>query len=163
MWSYMNLHVAFEQMRIRARRDSEAPPPRVLLLGQESSGKTTACKILANYAVRAGVGWSPMLVNVDPGEVRSGRCLFVRALTTSEGWMDNPWYTLGVSSDHADPNIVPRKSSWIDRDVCSNLFNIFFSATCCILVWPRRSQTEWETLGKVSGQPRGLCSRQIGK
>lgn len=81
MVAYANLHLAFEQMRIRARRvqkkspdatslaDAEKQPPRILMIGPENSGKTTACKILANYATRTGQQWSPMLVNVDPNEV----------------------------------------------------------------------------------------------
>ncbi|KAJ6624529.1 Pre-mRNA cleavage complex II protein Clp1-domain-containing protein [Mycena sp. CBHHK59/15] len=80
MAAYANLHIAFEQMRVRALRDlrgSPVPdydrdtptdPPRVLVLGPENSGKTTICKILINYAVRAGQGWSPLLVNTDPSE-----------------------------------------------------------------------------------------------
>lgn len=87
MASYMNLHLAFEQMRIRAlyaARGSPPPgdasgapdgPPRVLIVGPENAGKSTACKILMNYAVRAGQDWAPMLVNVDPSEVS----LFVRS------------------------------------------------------------------------------------
>jgi hypothetical protein len=82
MAAYANLHIAFEQMRVRALRavhgspDSEddssanTDPPRVLVLGPENSGKTTVCKILTNYAVRAGQDWSPLLVNVDPSDVR---------------------------------------------------------------------------------------------
>jgi polyribonucleotide 5'-hydroxyl-kinase len=81
MMSYANLHLAFEQMRVRARREQRGTPalpgsleagthpPRVLVVGPENSGKTTACKIIANYAVRAGQRWSPILVNLDPGEV----------------------------------------------------------------------------------------------
>lgn len=80
MAAYANLHIAFEQMRVRALRtlhgspahddDSSAgaEPPRVLIVGPENSGKTTLCKILVNYAVRSGQGWSPLLVNVDPSE-----------------------------------------------------------------------------------------------
>ncbi|KAH8117202.1 Clp1-domain-containing protein [Phellopilus nigrolimitatus] len=80
MAAYMNLHLAFEQMRVRAlSKTRNSPsldeaagvpegPPRVLVLGPENAGKTTACKILANYAVRAGQSWAPMFVNVDPGE-----------------------------------------------------------------------------------------------
>ncbi|KAJ7685464.1 Pre-mRNA cleavage complex II protein Clp1-domain-containing protein [Mycena polygramma] len=80
MAAYANLHIAFEQMRVRALRDlrgspvpeyeREKPkdPPRVLVLGPENSGKTTVCKLLINYAVRAGQGWSPLLVNTDPAE-----------------------------------------------------------------------------------------------
>ena len=106
MVSYMNLHLAFEQMRVKAlRRVRNSPslgsgssssskgsaggggggggegvpdgPPRVLVLGPENAGKTTACKILTNYAVRAGQDWRPTYVNVDPSEVSpSVRCTF---------------------------------------------------------------------------------------
>lgn len=80
MAAYANLHIAFEQMRVRAQRTihgspihdddpaASVQPPRVLVLGPENSGKTTVCKILVNYAVRAGQGWSPLLTNVDPSE-----------------------------------------------------------------------------------------------
>ncbi|KAG6854548.1 Cleavage polyadenylation factor subunit clp1 [Blastosporella zonata] len=77
MAAYANLHIAFEQMRVRAlaaargsppRGDEPNDPPRVLVLGPENSGKTTVSKILVNYAVRAGQGWTPLLVNVDPNE-----------------------------------------------------------------------------------------------
>lgn len=80
MGSYANLHMAFEQMRVRALsalHGSPVPgndhganpePPRVLVLGPENSGKTTICKILANYAVRVGQSRSPILVNTDPSE-----------------------------------------------------------------------------------------------
>ena len=83
MVSYMNLHLAFEQMRVKASmvernspsldtaQDIPDGPPRVLILGPENAGKTTACKILTNYAVRTGQGWSTMLVNVDLSEVNS--------------------------------------------------------------------------------------------
>ena len=82
MNAYANVHLALEKMRVRAlsaQRGSPLPagtdqevdpePPRVLVLGPENSGKTTVCKILANYAVRAGQGWTPMFVNTDPSEV----------------------------------------------------------------------------------------------
>ncbi|KAF8633843.1 hypothetical protein AX15_001217 [Amanita polypyramis BW_CC] len=77
---YANLHVAFEQMRVRSLRklhgsppqdgepDTPVEPPRVLVLGPENSGKTTVCKILTNYAVRVGQGWCPIYVNIDPCE-----------------------------------------------------------------------------------------------
>jgi polyribonucleotide 5'-hydroxyl-kinase len=81
MAAYGNLHLAFEQMRVRAlgklhgspapegEPDQHTEPPRVLILGPENSGKTTVCKILVNYAVRTGQGWAPLLVNADPSEV----------------------------------------------------------------------------------------------
>ncbi|KAF7975848.1 hypothetical protein HWV62_8421 [Athelia sp. TMB] len=81
MSAYANVHMAFEQMRVRALAalhnspisedpdtDVEPEAPRVLVLGPENSGKTTVCKILVNYAVRAGQSWAPLLANVDPSE-----------------------------------------------------------------------------------------------
>ncbi|KAJ4487672.1 Pre-mRNA cleavage complex II protein Clp1-domain-containing protein [Lentinula aciculospora] len=88
MSAYGNLHIAFEQMRVKAlaklhgspvpesahstqskpQADFSAEPPRVLILGPENSGKTSISKVLVNYAVRAGQGWSPILANVDPIE-----------------------------------------------------------------------------------------------
>lgn len=85
MRAYANVHLALEQRRARALQaiigspasDDEnadalelSEPPRVLVLGPESSGKTTVSKILTNYCVRAGQDWCPVLVNVDPTEVR---------------------------------------------------------------------------------------------
>lgn len=83
MTAYANLHLLLEQMRVRAHRsnrgaapnpDDEAShhgvgPPRVLVVGPESSGKTTACKILTNYAVRGPTPAYPLIVNLDPGDV----------------------------------------------------------------------------------------------
>ena len=88
MRTYANLHVALEQMRVSAlshirgisvppREKSNWDPPRVLVVGPEHSGKTTVCKILTNYAVRAGQNWSPFFVNIDPSEVR---CLYLSKL-----------------------------------------------------------------------------------
>ncbi|KAI8982833.1 Pre-mRNA cleavage complex II protein Clp1-domain-containing protein [Trametes punicea] len=81
MAAYANVHIALEQMRVRAFAavtgsplpsgdddDASGEAPRVLVLGPESSGKTSVCKILTNYAVRAAQDWAPMLVNVDPSE-----------------------------------------------------------------------------------------------
>lgn len=85
MVAYANLHLVFEQMRIRARRaergatpeleetmeDAGYEPPRVLVIGPEHSGKTTACKILATYAVRGISACTPLYINLDPNEVRT--------------------------------------------------------------------------------------------
>ncbi|EIM90343.1 Clp1-domain-containing protein [Stereum hirsutum FP-91666 SS1] len=82
MYAYANVHIALESLRVRALRalhgsppppgveenGNSSEPPRVLIMGPENSGKTSVCKILTNYAVRAGQGWAPLLVNTDPGE-----------------------------------------------------------------------------------------------
>lgn len=90
MAPYANIHLAFEAKRVRALHhaqitahpdtakpedlehhvDGPPEPPRVLILGPENSGKTTVSKILVNYATRAGQDWCPMLINVDPKQVR---------------------------------------------------------------------------------------------
>jgi polyribonucleotide 5'-hydroxyl-kinase len=85
MIAYANIHHAFEEMRVRALAavhgspiqeveytnvPKYSDPPRVLVVAPENSGKTTLCKILANYAVNADQGWVPVLVNVDTSEVR---------------------------------------------------------------------------------------------
>ena len=81
MYAYANVHIALEKMRVRAQcalngsppppgddEAGEAEPPRVLVLGPENTGKTTVCKILTNYTIRAGQDWEPIYVNVDPSE-----------------------------------------------------------------------------------------------
>ncbi|KAG8722481.1 Cleavage polyadenylation factor subunit clp1 [Ceratobasidium sp. 394] len=63
-------------MRVQAHRalttgqpeTLKSRPPRVLVLGPENSGKTSACKTWCNYAVRGGRGWCPTLVNLDVAE-----------------------------------------------------------------------------------------------
>lgn len=87
MAPYANVHIALEQLRLRASsKDSTPEPswgkpvsssPRVLVLGPDNSGKTTVCKILINYAVRSGQDWAPFLINVDPNEVGVSSQLFV--------------------------------------------------------------------------------------
>ena len=89
MYAYANVHLALEKMRVRAlssHHGSPLPPgpdaevdlgaPRVLVLGPENSGKTSVCKILTNYADRAGQGWTPIYVNTDPSEVCVPALLF---------------------------------------------------------------------------------------
>lgn len=83
MVPYSNLHLALEQMRVlasRASRNSPPPsqhehtnpdPPRVLVIGPESSGKTAVTKILANYATRSPAQWAPIVVNLDTNDVGS--------------------------------------------------------------------------------------------
>jgi polyribonucleotide 5'-hydroxyl-kinase len=91
MKTYANLALLFEQMRLRAfqnARNSPEPagtpqlpdgiprgPPRILVVGPESSGKTTATKLLVNYATRSEANWEPMLVNLDTSDVSRDSCL----------------------------------------------------------------------------------------
>ena len=87
MGHYQSASILFEQMRVLSLASADgasldgtnlqsvpATPPHILVLGPENSGKTTLCKTLINYAVRGEPSghdeWSPILVNVDPGDVR---------------------------------------------------------------------------------------------
>ena len=91
MGHYQSASILFEQMRVLSLAIADgapldglnpqnvpATPPHILALGPENSGKTTLCKTLINYAVRGepwGRGeWSPILVNVDPGDVGDLGC-----------------------------------------------------------------------------------------
>jgi hypothetical protein len=90
MGHYQSASILFEQMRVLSLATANgapldgldpqnvpATPPHVLVLGPESSGKTTLCKMLVNYAVRGEPwgheDWSPILVNVDPADVSDPR------------------------------------------------------------------------------------------
>jgi hypothetical protein len=87
MGHYRSASVLFEQMRVLSLATTNgapldglnlqnvpATPPHILVLGPENSGKTALCKTLINYAVPGEPWghdeWSPILVNVDPGDVR---------------------------------------------------------------------------------------------
>lgn len=65
MGIYLNVHHILEQRR-QSSTAASSLGPRVLVVGPTDSGKSTLCKILANYAVR--MGWQPALVDVDIGQ-----------------------------------------------------------------------------------------------
>ena len=116
MGPYGNLHIALEQMRVKALRDLHGsprpedeperpnPPPRIMIIGPDNYGKTTVTKMLANYAVGAGQGWTPVLVNLDPGDVGIFSLLFFLRLfvppsySALSGWVDCRWYSLSCTT-----------------------------------------------------------------
>ncbi|CAO3692138.1 unnamed protein product [Umbelopsis ramanniana] len=65
MSSYLNLHLALEQIRENAAQQGEQGP-RVLVLGPHDVGKTSLCKILLSYALRQGR--RPLHVSLDCSE-----------------------------------------------------------------------------------------------
>jgi len=65
MMSYLNTHMAIEQMRCRIEKEGGAEP-RVMIVGPPDVGKTTLSKILINYAVKHGR--TPMFVDINPNE-----------------------------------------------------------------------------------------------
>jgi hypothetical protein len=99
--TYYNAHLALEQLRVSCRpppsflpsddpirslhpsqQEDETLGPRVLVVGEAGSGKSTLCKSLINWAVRMGKarrdgdwtdygeGRKVMFVNLDPADVR---------------------------------------------------------------------------------------------
>lgn len=43
--------------------------PRVMIMGPQSSGKTTVMKNLVNLALGTGMGWTPGVIGLDPSSV----------------------------------------------------------------------------------------------
>lgn len=65
MAQYVNIHDVLHAQR-EAALSGGGTAPRVMLVGPSDSGKSTLCKILLNYAVRAGKG--PVFADVDIGQ-----------------------------------------------------------------------------------------------
>lgn len=166
MVSYMNLHLAFEQMRVKsamAARNSpsldlanDVPdgPPRVLILGPENAGKTTACKTLTNYAVRTGQGWAPMFVNVDPSEVCHAvfptRCIAQCSWTS--GSLYGPRNDLCLPNIHFCTDYVSCKPPWLDCDISTHSKCVLSTAANGVLVRPSRSQAKPHSDGETDTQ-----------
>jgi polyribonucleotide 5'-hydroxyl-kinase len=66
MTSYLNTHLALEQLRQKARKE-QGEGPRVLVVGPHDVGKTSLCKILVSYSLRQG--GNPIYVSLDTTEV----------------------------------------------------------------------------------------------
>lgn len=66
MTSYLNTHLALEQLRQKMKKEKELGP-RVLVIGPHDVGKTSLCKILMSYSLRQG--GTPIYVSLDTSEV----------------------------------------------------------------------------------------------
>ncbi|KAJ1733582.1 Cleavage polyadenylation factor subunit clp1 [Coemansia biformis] len=68
MDSYINVHMAAQQLRMAAHQAQElgekGEAPRIMIVGPEDSGKTSLARLLLNYAVRQGE--TPVFVDLDP-------------------------------------------------------------------------------------------------
>ena len=62
MISYVNVHAALNHERSQAKQQNVAGP-RALIVGAADTGKSTLCRMLCNYGVRAG--HAPMFVDLD--------------------------------------------------------------------------------------------------
>ncbi|KAJ1722280.1 Cleavage polyadenylation factor subunit clp1 [Coemansia erecta] len=63
MDSYINVHMALQQLRVRAHGGDMDAAPRVMIVGPEDSGKTSLARLLLNYAVR--MDQKPLFVDLD--------------------------------------------------------------------------------------------------
>ena len=190
MHAYANVHLALESMRVRALRavhgspvlspapapgrsgsssDAErADPPRVLVLGPENSGKTSVCKILANYAVRAGQGWAPIYVNVDPAEVcplhpRSSSSPSSRAPThptRGAGRLGRPRRDLRRLHPRAHPHRDPREPPRLRRDQRADRARLQRARAPRLLVRPPRDPPQPPPRRPPRPQPRRKRQRQ---
>ena len=65
MPAFINVHDALDARRVLAR-DGKGRGPRAMVVGPPDAGKSTLCRVLLNYAVRAG--WVPLAVDLDVGQ-----------------------------------------------------------------------------------------------
>ena len=133
MTTYLNLHMALEKIRVQAaipRYDEagldvgdEVMPPRLMIVGERNSGKTTVAKSLVNWALRSArtrggpgsdkpnaTGSGITLVNLDPGEVRMS---FITVLTHS-GRLHDPWDSDGRADLRNAAEHEPSSHLWHD-------------------------------------------------
>ena len=93
MMNYSNLHFALENVRNKAIM-AGGDGPRVLIVGPESSGKTSLTKILTSYGTK--MGRQPVVVNLDPKEGHLSLpgavsvATFSSILDVEEGWGSSP-------------------------------------------------------------------------
>jgi hypothetical protein len=153
MAAYAHVHFALEQMRVRALTaihgsplpgdDSEtsSDSPRVLVLGPESSGKTSVCRILTNYAVRAGQEWTPLLVNVDSSEVCPTMNLIRRRVDHYDlkGWLERSRNYRCRSHPFSHPDLLSCQSIRCGSNISTHSSVIKRLAPFGVLVRPRRN------------------------
>lgn len=65
--SYLNIHQALSNQRQQAK-ESGGQGPRCIVVGPTDAGKSSLCKMLANWAVRMGTG--PTFVDLDIGALK---------------------------------------------------------------------------------------------
>lgn len=86
---YLNCHAALEQMRMLADKSGKRGPVTIVV-GPTDVGKSTVCRLLLNYAVRAGR--RPIFVDLDVGQGQIsipgtiGALLVERPATVEDGF-----------------------------------------------------------------------------
>jgi hypothetical protein len=172
MKAYGNLHIALEKMRVRSlftltgssltpgeSQSNARPsdPPRVLVIGPTNSGKTTLCKTLINYCVRAGQGWSPILVNIDPMDVcvELYDWLALADLTLPPlGRLGSPRRIICRSCAGSYTHIFCCDIAWVCRNNCAHVSSFEHPFPNSLLVWSCRRKTESTTHGAINSQYR---------
>ena len=105
----LNLNAKLNELRDAAGIEGREGP-RVLVVGEEATGKTSVVRTLASYATRQG--YQPLVINVDPKDSMLSlpgtlsACVFATVMDPEavDGWGSTP--TSG-------PSIVPVKLPWV--------------------------------------------------
>lgn len=82
MYYYINVHSAFNQKRNEAMKERKRGPT-ILVTGNNQTGKSTLCRILANYSLR--LGWRTLLCDIDvnSNEISPPGCIAAAAIDES--------------------------------------------------------------------------------
>lgn len=123
----VNLHASLDEMR-RASSRSGAEGPRVAVVGPRGSGKTSAVRTLASYAVRRS--HQPLVANLDPGEgmlTLPGTLSAAVLATVMDPEAPDAWGSTPTSGPSATPVKLPivhylgRKDAEGDREAYREL------------------------------------------
>lgn len=98
MTSILQLHDELEQRRQHSLASLQ-PGPVVMVVGASDAGKSTTCRILANYAARRGHG--PLFLDVDPAQPTTG----VPGTLSATAWTI-PW-DVESQGDYNAPVSIP--------------------------------------------------------
>ena len=82
MYYYINVHSAFNQKRNDAMKEKKRGPT-ILVTGNNQTGKSTLCRILANYSLR--LGWRTLFCDIDvnSNEISPPGCIAAAAIDES--------------------------------------------------------------------------------
>ncbi|KAJ3436613.1 polyribonucleotide 5'-hydroxyl-kinase clp1 [Anaeramoeba flamelloides] len=92
MFKYLNTHTALENIRKKARENTNLNGPRVLITGPPSCGKNSLSRILLNYAIR--MGNSPLFVDLDPNQNEIGVPGTINVMPMNKPIYPNEGYSL---------------------------------------------------------------------
>ena len=144
MESYLQLHTELEERRARAKAQG-TDGPRVLVTGPKETGKSSLCRLLANYRVRHGGSATLVDLDVSQGGLTPPGCVAAVPL-------ERP---LDIEARHLPAHA--RACRTAHRPQCRQ-----FSASALVAHTGRNALT-WSHLARLpaTGQHRGPRSDRI--